>query len=559
MLIRADIKTKTIGAKSLLRDLHLEIQDGEKVGLIGRNGVGKSTLLGMLYGNDRDFEGEIIKRRGLRLVITAQEHFDGDATVLNYICQGLPEFTELSAIIAAAETMGEDMAKIQRYTEAVTRFHELGYDNIESAVLKELEQYQIGRDQAHGPLRQLSGGQKRFVEIVKVTQAAADLALIDEPTNHMDYVAKATFEEWVKQTKMGLLIVTHDRDVLRLVDRIIELKDGGAISYKGGYDDYLRQNSTQTVAEVGQYEVAQRTIDNLKKQIAYARSKKAGWSGTADKKNPFVVMEERLMKQLKQLEAEVGRPSFWIDQESVEQLPTKMVDRYNKYKARNIKLTTKSGDVRSQELLRISDLSLGYDQPLFTGLNFTLGPGQRLRLHGRNGAGKTTLLKAIRRQVGEPIGRNIQTFGGQIEPNQRLKLGIYEQEIGPEYLNMGLGAAVLEVFRRHNLPIDQQAARRVLADYLFDPVEDYPLAMGRLSGGQRARFQLIAMLAPKPDLLVLDEPTNHLDLPSIEELEQALAKFAGAILYVSHDSYFDQAIGGEVIRLERLEAAGAAV
>lgn len=551
MLLRAEITSKTIGNKTLFRGLDIKIDDGEKIGLIGRNGVGKTTLFGVLAGTDASYEGEVVKRRGLSIATTAQEHIGiADKSCVEYILDSLPEYLELERVIVHhPETMGQDMARIGEYTHALDRFHDLGYYDIEAKVLQSLGAYQITEAMARAPLARLSGGQKRFVELVKVTQAAADLALIDEPTNHMDYVAKAAFVNWLKDARAAVVVITHDRDVLKAVDRIVEIKDLGAVSFKGNYDSYLAQNSSQTVSDINQYEVAQRTIDNLKKQIAYARSKKAGWSGTADKKNPFVVMETRLTKQLNDLQATIGRPSFWIDQESVEQLDDRVVDSYDRYKAKNIRLSGLDSTANYSWLVKASDVSLGYDAPLFDKLTFQLASGDHINLKGRNGAGKTTLIGFIRSQIGDGTKSQAKQYSGKVVCEPRLKLGVYEQEISAEYLDMPLGEAVMQVFRQHDLALNQQQVRRTLADYLFDPTADYNLAVSKLSGGQKARFQLIAMLCHKPDLLILDEPTNHLDLPSIEELERALAGFRGAILYVSHDSYFQESVGGQVVQI----------
>ena len=551
MLLRATITNKTIGSKQLLRDLDLKVDEGEKVGLIGRNGVGKTTLFGVLAGADEDFEGEVVGRRGISIISTAQEHIGvGSQSCVDYILQGLPEYKRLQQIIYHhPDSMGQDMSKISEYTAALERFNSLGYYDIEDKVLNALEAYQITNEMARNPLVRLSGGQRRFVELVKVTQSDPDLALIDEPTNHMDYVAKAAFIAWLKSAKGAVIVITHDRDVLKQVDRIVEMKDLSAVSFKGNYDAYLQQNSSQTVSDINQYEVAQRTINNIKKQIAYARSKKAGWSGTADKKNPFVVMETRLIKQLKELEATVGRPSFWIDQESVEQLDDKVTESYDRYKAKNIRLSGLDSAANYHNLLHVTKLSLGYDAPLFKDVSFELASGDHVNLKGRNGAGKTTLIRAIRQRIGDGTDASAERYAGTIACEPRIRLGVYEQEIAGEYLELGLGEAVLAVFRSHNLPLNQQTVRRTMADYLFDPAGDYNTPLKKLSGGQRARFQLIAMLCHKPDLLILDEPTNHLDLPSIEELENALVGFQGAILYVSHDSYFCDAIAGTIVQI----------
>ena len=182
--------------------IKFSVDDGEKVGIIGRNGIGKSTLFGILAGTDTDFTGEIIFKRGTTVVATAQEHGAAkDMTVLQYVLSGLPEYSELSHIIETyPETMGENMKLINEYTEALQRFDDKGFYQIESDIERELEQFQLA-GVAHRPLFSLSGGQKRLIEVVKVMHARAHLALIDEPTNHMDYVAKKQFIDWMKNAR----------------------------------------------------------------------------------------------------------------------------------------------------------------------------------------------------------------------------------------------------------------------------------------------------------------------------------------------------------------------
>lgn len=537
-----------MGNKQLFTDLAITVRQDEKVAIIGRNGAGKTTLFRILAREDADYEGDVQVRKGATVIMTAQEHLDADTTnCLEYIMASLPDYTRLHHIIETyPETMGSNMRKITEYSEALERFDELGYYYIEEKVLQALAHYQLDETKARGPLSNLSGGQKRFVELVKVQQANATVALIDEPTNHMDYAAKESFIEWLRETPSTVVVITHDRDVLHEVDRIIEIKDKQAHSFEGNYKAYLQQNSTSTVSGMAQYEVAQRTIENIKKQILYARSKKASWGGTADKKNPFVVMEERLKKELKELQA-IAKPSFWIDQESAANLSSKVVERYEKYKDTNIKLRgLKTEQQHTQELLNVQNLSLGYTTPLFEEMFFTLAPGERLRLHGRNGAGKTTLISYIRNQItSEPTA--VTTFNGKTKVSNKIRLGTYEQEINPAYLEFTLGAAIEHMYNEKRAHVTEQIIRQLLSNYLFNPVTDYDAVIRHLSGGQKARFQLISMLANEPNLLILDEPTNHLDLPSIEELENALAAYTGAVIYVSHDSYFTDKMDGKTV------------
>lgn len=549
MILSAQVTNKLVGSKQLFAGLDITVREDEKVAIIGRNGAGKTTLFRILAREDNDFEGDVQVRKGATLIMTAQEHLDAHVTnCLDYILASLPDYSRLHHIVETyPETMGDNMRKITEYSEALERFTELGYYYIEEKVLQALASYQLNETKARGPLSNLSGGQKRFVELVKVQQANARIALIDEPTNHMDYAAKASFIDWLRETSSTVVVITHDRDVLNEVDRIIEIKDKKAISFEGNYTAYLKQNSTSTVSSMAQYEIAQATIENIKKQILYARSKKASWGGTADKKNPFVVMEERLQKQLAELQA-IEKPSFWIDQESAAQLNSKVVERYEKYKDTNIKLRgLKTEKQHTQEFINVEKLALGYgEKQLFEDVSFVLSPTGRVRLHGRNGAGKTTLATFIRSNISGQESE-VKKFSGSIKVSSKIRLGVYEQEIDQQYLDFTLAEAIQHMYHQKNAAINEQLVRQLLANYLFDPMADYNAVVRRLSGGQKARFQIMSMLANEPNLLILDEPTNHLDLPSIEELENALKNYSGAIMYVSHDSYFVEKLGGETV------------
>jgi ATP-binding cassette, subfamily F, member 3 len=198
------ITDKSFGDKQLMSGVKFSVNDGEKVGLVGRNGVGKSTLFGMLAGADSDYNGSIIFRRGSTIVATAQEHHSlGDITVLEYILRGLPEYARLRHILTTyPAAMGSDMRKIEEYSQALERFGQKDFYRVEELVTEELKNFQMecfGERQ----LAALSGGQKRLVEVVKIMHAQADLALIDEPTNHMDYIAKKQFIDWMKSTRQA--------------------------------------------------------------------------------------------------------------------------------------------------------------------------------------------------------------------------------------------------------------------------------------------------------------------------------------------------------------------
>jgi ATP-binding cassette, subfamily F, member 3 len=549
MIADITVTEKSFGPKLLMHGVKFSIDDGEKVGVIGRNGVGKSTLFGIISGQDKDFTGDIIFRKGVTVVSTAQEHHDvGDMTVLQYVLQGLPEYAELSRIIETyPEKMGDDMKLIDEYTQALQRFDDKGFYTIEGQIELELDNFQLS-GVAHRQFSTLSGGQKRLVEVVKIMHSDAHLALVDEPTNHMDYVAKDQYVNWMKSAREAMLVITHDRDVLREVDRIVELKDGECVSYKGNYDAYLKQNAVSTGSQMNEFEMIEKRIANLKvKVLDYQRLKeKSRNPGTIQK---FKRLEEVSRKELAELQAK-EKPTFWIDKESAANLNYKTAAQYDKFKAKNIRMNIKSDESRSKHVLvNIKGLSLGYgDKPLFDDINIDLREGEALELRGRNGAGKTTLIKALLGAGGLGLGNDIVTFDGEIALDKHMRIGVYEQEVSDTYFDMPLADAVERMYRDRGLDINETKIRGLLSNYLFDE-GDGRIPLSKLSGGQKARFQLISMLADDPQLLILDEPTNHLDLPSIEELETALGKYAGAILYVSHDGYFRDAIGGEHVQV----------
>lgn len=549
MIADIHITEKSFGDKTLMKDVKFSVDDGEKVGVVGRNGVGKSTLFGILAGTDNDYTGEVVFRRGITIATTAQEHHGlGEQTVMAYILGGLPEYSKLKKIIDEYPlTMGDNMRKIEEYTQALERFDQKGFYQVEEKIERELSNFQLDGF-GNRKISSLSGGQKRLVEIVKIMHSEAHLALIDEPTNHMDYVAKQQFIDWMNsQPHQAMLIITHDRDVLGQVDRIVEIKDGQAVSYRGNYDAYLKQNAQATTAGMNNFEQIEKRIVNLKQKVLdYQRLKeKSRNPGTIQK---FKRLENEARAELAEL-SEMEKPTFWIDKESASQLDYKSAERYGKFKSRNIRLSMKDASSRSQHVLvRAENVAVGIgERILFEDVNIDLREGEAIEIRGRNGAGKTTLIRMILAS-GKSFDGGPVLYSGDIFLDPQVRIGVYEQEIDERYLADPLEKAIEKLYMSRDLSISDTKIRQLLADYLFTDA-DRMTPLARLSGGQKARFQIIAMLANDPQLLVLDEPTNHLDLPSIEELETALAKYSGAILYVSHDNYFREKLGGKVVQI----------
>ncbi len=563
MILGVQITEKSFGDKKLLENIKFSINEGEKVGLIGRNGIGKSTLFGILLGRDQDFSGEVIFRKGSVIASTQQEYSGvGEQTVLDFILNDLPEYARLSKLLRELpEKMGENMVLIEKYTDALNRFQEKNFHFIEDKIKAELRDFGLSGFEDR-QMKTLSGGQKRLVDTIKIIHSKADLALVDEPTNFMDSYAKNRFLNWMKNSNEAVLVITHDRDVLSKVDRIIEIRDGKTYIFKGNYDDYLRANMFSTTNQIQDFESVQRRIANLKDKVReYQRMKEKARDPSTIQR--FKRLENKSREELADLEM-IEKPSFWIDQENVENLDFKAAKSYQKFKAKNVKIGIKNEETRSvRSLVRAENLALGYGsledalenkngaKILFENVNFDLKVGGILEIFGRNGVGKTSLIKTIFGAENEKA----EIYDGKIFLDETARIGIYSQEIGSEFFEMNLKDAIEKIYLDQNISITEEKIYRILHQYLFS-TEDFETPISELSGGQKARFQLIRMLSDEPQILILDEPTSHLDLPSIEELERALKNYSGAIIFVSHDDYFRKAMKSTEKDFQTVEIRG---
>lgn len=563
MILSVEITEKSFGNKQLLQNVKFSIDEGEKVGLIGRNGIGKSTLFGILLGRDQDFSGEVIFRKGSVIASTQQEYSSvGEQTVLDFILNDLLEYAHLSKLLRELpEKMGENMELIEKYTDALNRFQEKNFHFIEDKIKAELRDFSLAGFESR-QMKTLSGGQKRLVDTIKIIHSKADLALVDEPTNFMDSHAKNRFLNWMKNSSEAVLVITHDRDVLSKVDRIIEIRDGKTYIFKGNYNDYLRANMFSTANQIQDFESIQRRIANLKDKVCeYQRMKEKARDPSTIQR--FKRLENKSREELADLEL-IEKPSFWIDQANVENLGFKAAKSYQKFKAKNVKIGIKNEETRSvRSLVRAENLALGYGsledalenkngaKILFENVNFDLKVGGILEIFGRNGVGKTSLIKTIFGAENEKA----EIYDGKIFLDEAARVGVYSQEIGSEFFKMNLKDAIEKIYLDQNLSISEDEIYRILHQYLFS-AEDFETPIRELSGGQKARFQLIKMLSNEPQILILDEPTSHLDLPSIEELERALKNYSGAIIFVSHDDYFRKVMKSTEKYFQTVEICG---
>ncbi len=554
MLLSLKIQDKSFNNHQLFKHLEIVIQDHEKIGLIGRNGAGKSSLLNILNQQDKDYDGDLTIKNHAIIISSRQEHHAfNNLTVLEYIVHDLPEYISLNdSIERLSLKIKTDPSKIQQLSDQINRFSDLDYYRVQENIQQILNNYHLDSNVINRRLNSLSGGQVRLIELIKVQLSHSDLALIDEPTNHMDYIAKNVFIDWFKSTTSAVVVVTHDRDVLNQVDRIIEIKNLTNYNFKGNYQSYLKNNMSKTLSEISTYDLTQKQIKNLRSDVIRFRRLKERSRDPGTIKN-FKRLENNSEKELEEL-LMIDKPSFWIDQTSIQTLNDKITNSYHKYKTTNIKLSVEQHQSNSiQTILTIEKLSLGYNQsPLFKNLTFSLLAGQRLRLFGKNGAGKSSLVKVIMQLSNHQKEVNDIILSGKISIKPKLKIGLYDQEINQQYLDLTLENAIENILKSKHLPVSDQRIKQLMNEYLFDPSNDSHQLVKILSGGQKARLQLMSMLIDQPQLLILDEPTNHLDLPSIEELENSLIKYNGSIIYITHDSFFAKKIDSTMINMDNL-------
>ena len=527
--------SKTYGIQLILQDISFSISAGERIGLVGPNGCGKTTLMRILVGDETPDEGTVVHTRpNLRIGYLAQGmDFDPDQTLraaleVDSVSQTKLE-TDIASLATALAKDPEDQQIQEKYDNALSQLSTLNLQP--ESILGPLGLGEFDLDET--PVSHLSGGQKTRLMLARILLEEPHLLLLDEPTNHLDIAMLEWLEGWLSRFHGAALIVSHDRAFLdNTVTSILEL-DPGTQSikyYPGNYSEYAEQKLVEIEKQQQAYADQQQQISQLHAAAAHIRGlTKMRKGGKADPANTdgFSVgfFGNRATKNV------AGRAKHI--EARIEKILTE--ERVDKPRASyQMKLDFGQPANHSKDVLVTENLSVGYPghEPLLGNLNLYIRAGQRIALTGENGTGKTTLLRTI---TGE-----LAPLAGSLKLGQTIKLGYMTQE--QEALDPSLSA--LEAIQRVT-SLNETEARRFLHLFLFSG--DDPLRpSGDLSYGERARLQLGLLVARGCTFLVLDEPINHLDIPSRTRFEGALTQFNGSILAVVHDRYFIDAFASDV-------------
>ncbi|XKK22516.1 ABC-F type ribosomal protection protein [Bacillus sp. A17A.1] len=499
--------TKSFGGNIIFENISLEIKNGERVGLVGRNGSGKTTIFGLLTGMESLDAGAIHMKKGTRIGHVAQiPKFDEAMTVYDVLSSAFKVEKELEKEMHTLEkNMAEEQEQsslqklMERYGVIQEKFAFLGGYEIEANIMKVANGLQV-TNLFSRVFTELSGGEQTKVSLAYMLLQKPDLLLLDEPTNHLDLFAVEWLEQFLKEYNGTVMVISHDRYFLdEVVTKIFDLEDGEIHVYHTNYSQFVEEKEERLLQEFQAYQEQQKKIKKMKEAIKRLRE----WANQANPPN------EGLHKRARNMERALER---------IEKLKRPILER------KQMGLQFEGQERSGKDVVVMKEVSKGFaGRPLFEQANLHVRFQERAAIVGRNGTGKTTLLKLLLKEM-EPEA-------GAIRVGSSVKIGYLSQHM---YENMK--SNVLEAFRE-NVAVTEGEARHILAKFLFYGPAVFK-KVTQLSGGEKMRLRLAQLMYQDINFLILDEPTNHLDIESREVLEEALEQYNGTILAVSHDRYF---------------------
>jgi len=509
---------KKFAAESIFNDITFDIQTGQRIGMVGSNGCGKTTVFKIICGLETADSGNISFRKGSTIGYLQQVPDEYPALkVKEVILKAFEEQLKLQerlkslekSLEAAYETKASEL--MVEYGELQSRFEQIGGYHIEVNLAKICSGLKISDAMQMRQFETLSGGEKTRVMLARILLEKPDVLLLDEPTNHLDIESVEWLEDFLSEYPGAVLIISHDRFFLdRIVTQIVDIEAGKSTRYHGNYTQYHEEKERRWLAEFEDFKNIQKKIKAMKAAAERFRT----WGRINTDNSAHMARAKKLEAKIEELQ-QIDKPK-------------------EKYK---INMAFGGSGRSANDVLKAEKLSKKFGTKiLFRNSDFLLKFGERISLIGPNGSGKTTWLKmAMQKEFPD---------SGAISLGSRVKLGLLEQEV--EFADAEL--SVMETLRKE-FPMHEGEARNILARFLFRR-DDVFKKISALSGGEKVRLRICLLMQSDVNFLMLDEPTNHLDIESREMIEEALKDFKGTILFISHDRYFINQTANSVVALE---------
>lgn len=507
-LLRVNHVSKSFGADDLFENLSFDINQGEKVALIGKNGTGKSTLFKMIINEISPDEGEVFLHGQTKIGYLSQTIIeDENHTLYEEVVSVFKEVKSIeNKMIEITRLMQTDHSEelLHQYERIEERFQHLGGYEYLIKIETLLSHFGFDKSVYDRQVKTFSGGEKTRIAFAKLLMIEPDILLLDEPTNHMDIEIIEWLEGYLKSYPKAVLIITHDKYFINKVcQKILELDQGEIQEYYGNFDDY-------EIEKVKRYELLMKQFNKQQKEIAHLQS--------------FVDRFRYKAKKAKSAQDRIKK----IDR-------IEKIDKPTQSKAKiHIGFSTKRPT--KIHILELNDLAIGYEKPILNHINFKMRGFDKVGIIGPNGSGKTTLIKTIMSQL-KPID-------GEVKFNKKMKIGYFDQNLTKFDPGKTLLETIHDVYPTKTLT----EVRNDLARVMFYSDDVYK-SISVLSGGELVKLHLLFLMLEEPDLLILDEPTNHLDIDTKNIIEDVFEDYDGPIIFISHDRYFINKVASKIISI----------
>lgn len=511
MILACSSLKKSFQGNDLLKDITFKIEDHDKIAIIGVNGAGKTTLLRILCEEESYDSGDIFKSKDVVIGYLSQHNtldptlsiYDALLDVFKPLIQKEKRIRELEAMMASFSQLENIMKEYDQLTYEFERDGGYSYESQLKGVLKGLG---FGEETWSMNIGILSGGQKTRIALGRLLLLKPDLLLLDEPTNHLDVESIEWLENYLKNYPHAIIMVSHDRYFIdQVTNQIIEIENGKSTLYRCSYDQYALLKKHNREVELKHYIDNQKEIKRMQESIDLLKS------FNREKQVKRAESKEKALEKMEKVEKPDAMPQA-------------------------IRIQFQPLVESGYDVLKVKDLAMSFDKPLFENVQFEVNKQERVALIGPNGIGKTTLFHMI---LGDYIPQH-----GKIKLGSKVMIGYYDQE----HTSLSFQKTIFQEISDTYPQMNNTEIRNACASFQFKG-EDVFKTMDMLSGGERGRVVLMKLLLSRCNFLILDEPTNHLDIESKEVLEDALMNFEGTILFISHDRYFINKLATKVVEM----------